>query len=85
MFRYVGYLVDVAVRGAKVRPRLPRGFPLVYGTDELDALSLENPTGTLDVFHQETGDTSPCNGEQCRNRNPLSMRDLQTPATPSNQ
>ena len=58
MLRSVGYLVDVAVRGAKVRPRLPRGFPLVDGTDELDALRFENPAGTLDVFHQESGDRS---------------------------
>jgi hypothetical protein len=42
MFRSVGYLVDVAVWGTEVRPRLARGFPLVYGTDELDALRLDN-------------------------------------------
>src|SRR5215218_2960468 len=59
MFRTVGYLVDVAVRGAKVRPRLSRGSPLVDGTDELQALRLENPAGTLDVVHQKTGDRSP--------------------------
>lgn len=58
MFRSVGYLVDVAVWGTEVRPRLARGFPLVYGTDELDALSLQNPAGTRNVFHQKTGDRS---------------------------
>jgi hypothetical protein len=58
MLRSVGYLVDISVRGTEVRPRLPRGFPLVHGTDELDALRLENPAGTLDVFHQKTGDRS---------------------------
>jgi len=40
--------VDVAVKGTKVRPRLPRGFPLVDGTARLDALRLENLAGTLD-------------------------------------
>src|SRR5215210_176913 len=48
MFRFVGSLVDVALRGAKVRPRLPRGFPLVDGADELDSLRLEKPAGTLE-------------------------------------
>jgi hypothetical protein len=58
MFRSVGYLVDVAVRGSEVRPRLPGRLPLVDGPDELDALGLETPAGTLDVVHQETGDRS---------------------------
>jgi len=31
----------------------------VYGTDELDALCLENLAGTLDIVHKETGDRSP--------------------------
>jgi hypothetical protein len=41
-----------------MRPSLSRRFPLVDGPDELYALGLETPTGTLDVVHQETGDWS---------------------------
>jgi hypothetical protein len=42
MFRALYYLVDVTVRGTKVRPRLSLRFPLVDGTDEFDALGFEN-------------------------------------------
>jgi hypothetical protein len=58
VFRALYYLVDVTVRRTKVRPCLSRGFPLVDGTDELDAFSLENPPATLDVVDQETRDRS---------------------------
>jgi hypothetical protein len=59
MFRSVGYLVDVAIRGAKVRPRLSCRCPYVDRADEPGALSLENPAGGFDVVHQETRDRSP--------------------------
>jgi hypothetical protein len=51
-------LVDVAIRGPKVRPRLPRGFPLVDGADELDAFRLQILAGALDVVDEKPGNRS---------------------------
>ena len=41
-----------------MRPRLPRGFPLVDGADELDASRLQSLARALDVIDEEPGDRS---------------------------
>jgi hypothetical protein len=56
MLRSVGYLVDVAVRGTKVRQRLSCRFPLVDGADELDAFRLQTLAGALDVVDEKPDD-----------------------------